>query len=226
MRYLNIFLLIFFLGSNVDLTFGQGNCLVLIPAIADTYVGKCKKGLAHGKGKAIGIDQYEGMFRKGLPNGKGTYTWSTGEIYDGNWLAGSQDGVGVYVLKIDGNDSITSGVWKAGNYVGPVPERPQVLGSVSVEKFRFSRRGDGHKVLIDIYLNGNPNTELEDFSIIGSSGGDVRMGSSIGYDNVTFPFLCKVAYMTWNKFHTSMHYAKFEFEISEPGEWRVVIHNH
>lgn len=219
-------MLFFFLFSFTIQSFGQNKCQVLIPAIADAYVGKCKKGLAHGKGKAMGIDQYEGMFRKGLPNGKGTYTWSTGEIYDGNWLAGAQDGVGVYMFKIDGNDSITSGVWKAGEYVGPVPKPPQVLGSVSVEKFRFSRRGDGQKVLIDIYLNGNTNTDLENFSLIGSSGGEVSLGSSFGYDNVSFPFVCKVAYLTWNKFHTAQHFAKFEFEITEPGEWRVVIHNH
>jgi hypothetical protein len=198
---------------------------VLIPAISGNYVGKCKKGLAHGKGKAEGVDVYEGMFRKGLPNGKGTYTWSTGESYEGNWLAGQKDGKGVYTAIIDGKDSITAGVWKSGAYLGPVPDPPKVLGNVAVDKYRFSRRGDGDKVLIDIYLNGDYNVDLLDFTIIGSSGSDMRMGHSIGLDNVSFPLTCKVSYTTWNKAYSARHYAKFEFEISEPGNWLVVLHN-
>lgn len=225
MKRLYLFLLLLFFSSLVSIGHSQQNCKVLIPAISESYVGKCKKGLAHGKGKAFGVDKYEGMFRKGLPNGKGTYTWSSGERYEGQWLEGSRDGVGVYIERINDKDSITAGVWKNGDYVGPIPKNPQVLGSVSVEKFRFSRRSEGSKVLIDIYLNGNPNTDLEDFTILGSSGGEVRMGRSVGYDNVTFPFVCKVSYLTWNKMHTSQHFAKFEFEIFEPGEWLVVIHN-
>ncbi len=225
MKNLNIFLLLLFISSLGTVSYSQQSCKVLIPAISESYAGKCKKGLAHGKGKAFGIDKYEGMFRKGLPNGKGTYTWSTGERYEGQWLAGQRDGVGVYTEKVDDKESITVGVWKNGDYVGPIPKNPQVIGMVSVEKFRFSRRGEGSKVLIDIYLNGTTNGDLENFSMVASSGGEMQMGRSIGYENVTFPFLCKVSYLTWNKMHTSKHYAKFEFEIFEPGNWLVVIHN-
>jgi len=225
MKSLNLFLLLLFFSSLGTVGYSQQDCKVLIPSIADNYVGKCKKGLAHGKGKAFGVDKYEGMFRKGLPNGKGTYTWSTGERYEGQWLAGQRDGTGVYIVRVDDKDSVTAGVWKNGDYVGPIPKNPQVIGSVSVEKFRFSRRGDGTKVLIDIYLNGTTNADLENFSMVASSGGEMRLGRSVGYENVSFPFVCKVSYQTWNKFHTNRHYAKFEFEISEPGNWLVVIHN-
>lgn len=225
MKSLKLFLLLLFFGSLGTVGYSQQDCKVLIPAIADNYVGKCKKGLAHGKGKAFGVDKYEGMFRKGLPNGEGTYIWSTGEIYEGKWLEGQKDGIGVYIVKIDGKDSITAGVWDNGEYIGPVPERPRVLGSVSVDKYRFSKRGDGHKVLIDIYLNGNYNTDLANFTILGTSGNEIQMGHSIGFDNVNFPFTGKISYLTWNKAHSSQHYSKFEFEISEPGNWLVVIHN-
>ena len=225
MKSLNLFLLLLFFSSLSTVGYSQQDCKVLVPAISNSYVGKCKKGLAHGKGKAFGVDKYEGMFRKGLPNGKGTYTWSTGERYEGQWIEGQRNGVGVYIVKIDGKDSITAGIWDNGEYIGPVPDRPQVLGSVAVDKYRFSKRGDGQKVMIDIYINGNCNTDLENFALLGSSGNDIRMGHSIGLDNVSFPFTCKVSYLTWNKAHSAQHYSKFEFKISEPGNWLVVIHN-
>ena len=225
MKSLNLFLLLLFFSSLGTEGYSQQDCKVLIPAISDSYVGKCKNGLAHGKGKALGTDTYEGSFRKGLPNGKGIYIWSTGEVYNGKWIEGERTGVGVYIVKIDGKDSITAGVWDKGEYMGPVPDPPRMLSSVAVDKYRFSRRGNGQKVLIDIYLNGQYNTDLTDFTIIGTSGNDMQMGHSIGLDNVSFPFTCKVMYMTWNKSYSARHYAKFEFEISEEGNWLVVITN-
>jgi len=43
----------------------QNRCKVLKKEISSEYHGKCKKGLAHGKGKADGIDSYYGHFTKG-----------------------------------------------------------------------------------------------------------------------------------------------------------------
>lgn len=51
----------------------QQDCMVLKPEIAGKYMGKCKDGLAHGKGKAQGNDTYMGQFSKGLPHGMGTF---------------------------------------------------------------------------------------------------------------------------------------------------------
>jgi len=58
-----------FLSFALSQLFSQDDCKVLIPEISGQYVGKCKKGLAHGKGLAIGIDRYEGSFKKGYPEG-------------------------------------------------------------------------------------------------------------------------------------------------------------
>jgi hypothetical protein len=69
------FMLILFSGS---ILFAQEECKVLMPEISGSYTGKCKKGLAQGKGLAIGTDTYEGRFLKGLPDG-------TGKIYMGRW---------------------------------------------------------------------------------------------------------------------------------------------
>jgi hypothetical protein len=60
---------------------------------------------------------------------------------------------------------------------------------------------------------------------MGTSGNDIVLGQSVGFENVSFPFICKVTYLTWNKLHSVQHFAKFEFKITEPGEWLVVITN-
>ncbi|MEI6061185.1 MAG: hypothetical protein WCR72_10775, partial [Bacteroidota bacterium] len=70
------FLTLFTLSALI--LFGQEKCRVLKPELVGTYEGKCKDGLANGKGIAIGTDRYEGQFTKGFPQGYGTYTWSTG----------------------------------------------------------------------------------------------------------------------------------------------------
>ena len=79
----------------------QTDCSVLKPGIDSVYFGKCKKGLAHGKGNAIGVDSYIGRFANGLPDGQGTYTWANGDTYSGSWMAGKQHGEGVFVLKLE-----------------------------------------------------------------------------------------------------------------------------
>jgi hypothetical protein len=217
--------LLLLLGSFVITGYCQKDCKVLLPAISENYIGKCKKGLAHGRGKAVGVDTYEGMFRKGLPDGKGTYTWSTGESYNGHWSEGQRDGLGVYVVKINGKDSITAGLWENNKYMGPPPKPPKVMASINVDKYRFTKRCDGNAIRINLYQNGTYNTSIEDLMLAVSSGNQVRLGNTIGFDNVTFPFECKVSYKTWNKMHTYQHYSSVEFKITEPGEWVISIYN-
>ena len=49
----------------------QSECKVKMASISGSYTGDCKKGLAHGKGNARGIDSYEGQFSKDCLKGKG-----------------------------------------------------------------------------------------------------------------------------------------------------------
>lgn len=88
--------MVFFISIGL---YSQQSCKVLVPEIAEKYVGKCKKGFAHGKGLAVGIDRYEGSFKKGYPEGKGSYTWSTGEVYTGEWLQGTRMVLGLILMR-------------------------------------------------------------------------------------------------------------------------------
>jgi hypothetical protein len=222
---LKIILLLVFSWSGFYLS-AQEQCMVLKPEIAGKYMGKCKDGLAHGKGKAVGQDTYVGQFTKGLPQGKGTYTWSNGDTYVGDWKLGLRDGEGTLRYKSNGKDTTLAGIWEQDNYKGPVPPKPRVISSVSIERFTITKSGGiKNRVLINFYQNGVRNFGIENLLLSTSSGTNTSLGQSVGYENIIFPVTIKVNYSTWNKAHTVMVHANFEFEIFEPGDWVVDLHN-
>lgn len=204
----------------------QKSCKVLVPELAGTYKGKCKNGLAHGKGLAVGTDRYEGKFNAGLPNGKGTYTWANGDVYRGNWKEGHRDGEGTLTLKLASGDSIMSGLWEADKYMGPKPIAPKVIAKVSIDRYKFiNQAGVKNRVLIDFYQNGSRNNDITNLLMNASNGVQCDLGQSIGYDYIEFPVRIKVSYLTKNKLKSATFQAIFEFEITEPGDWQVEIHN-
>lgn len=204
----------------------QESCKVLIPEIDSIYIGKCKKGLAHGKGDAFGVDSYSGRFANGLPNGKGTYTWADGSIYTGGWMAGKLHGEGTLIIKLDERDSIVDGLWDKDKYMGPKPIAPRIITKVGVDRFSIKPAGGiKDRVLIDILQNGTRNTGISNFLISTSKGVETSLGYSVGYDYIDFPVRIRVSYMTFNKLKSEQYQVIFEFEISEPGDWVVEIHN-
>jgi len=71
-------------------------CKVLDPELQSEYRGKCRGGLAHGKGRAVGTATYEGQFRKGMKHGEGVKTWIWGDRYEGAFENDRKHGHGVY----------------------------------------------------------------------------------------------------------------------------------
>jgi hypothetical protein len=203
----------------------EEECEVLLPSLTGTYEGKCKKGLAHGRGKAVGRDTYEGSFKHGYPHGNGILTYANGDVYDGDFNKGRMDGLGSLSTTYDGRDTVLSGIWVDGVYAGPKPKHPRVTYSYGVDSYSIKRARDGNRFLVDIVLNGLPNADLEDFTIVSTSGTQLQLGSAIGFENVTFPVTCKLSYKSWNKIRTSRHEVIFEFKIEDPGDWRVRIIN-
>lgn len=225
MKY--FYLIIITAFSVLQLTsLGQSKCKVLLPDIAKEYVGKCKKGLAHGKGVASGIDKYEGVFKKGFPDGKGIYTWANGDVYDGQWEEGKRHGEGILKYKEEGEIAVMDGIWKEDEYVGPKPIEPKVVRSTSIYKYQFQKLSDeGTTVMVNFYLGGSDNRDLLDFSFHGSSGSLFQSGNGYGYENIVFPFTGKIMYSTLNQTRTSRYYAAFEFVVDEPGRWQVNLYN-
>lgn len=63
-KLLKIVILLYVIIFNPFKTNAQQQCKVLLHEISGKYEGDCKKGLAHGVGKAIGRDTYEGEIKK------------------------------------------------------------------------------------------------------------------------------------------------------------------
>jgi hypothetical protein len=204
----------------------QEQCKVLKPEISGTYTGKCKNGLAHGKGIASGSDRYEGFFVKGLPQGNGTYTYSNGNIYTGEWVEGMRHGLGRFTMKTGGMDSIQNGLWQEDKYMGPKPQNPIATYNSGIDRYSFQKNNTTKlRVLIDFYQNGSRNNGMSNFQMSTSSGSDTKIGQSIGYDYITFPVTIKISFTSWNKLHTIQYDVKFNFEIFEPGDWTVTLNN-
>jgi len=201
----------------------QTDCKVLNPAISGSYSGGCKKGLASGNGVAQGTDRYEGQFSRGLPDGKGTYRWASGVYYEGEWKKGLREGEGKMVYP----DSIVTGVWKADNYMGKKVLAPyRIISTLSVTRYTFTRTdNNNNNVIIRIMQGGMDNVSIEDFSLAYDSGTEYRAGNYYGIENIRYPVDVKVKYRSWNQIKTTQYNVIFEFVISQPGSWNVVIVN-
>jgi hypothetical protein len=199
-------------------------CKVLVPGLADAYQGGCKKGLANGQGKASGTDAYEGGFRNGYPNGKGIYTWASGNTYKGEWNMGMREGEGVFSGRLEGRDTIMSGIWKNDNYMGPKPNPPKVTTKYNVISTSFVRNGEGSKISISFYQNGITNL-VESLDFTCSSGSEIRSGNITTIWDIRFPFNCKINYRSWNSLKTQQYDCILEFEITQPGSWDLRVGN-
>ncbi len=221
MNQRNILISLFLLLFNF-LSYSQETCKVLIPEIAESYIGKCKKGLAHGKGEATGIDFYKGRFTKGFPDGKGEYTWANGNIYTGGWTKGKRDGEGSYSFVINGKDSILSGIWESDQYKGPKPKAPTVSYNRGVKRYSFKKQSDlPNSIELKIMRGGGTNSTVSQFNITSSTG--VEKGLRI--ESVVYPVKVTVRYMTLTTLNTMSYQVSFDFEITEPGSWYVILHN-
>ncbi|NOR87577.1 MAG: hypothetical protein GQ527_08220, partial [Bacteroidales bacterium] len=179
-----VLLLFVFLLSILTLQLSaQKECKVLVPELDSIYIGKCKKGLAHGKGEAYGVDTYKGKFSQGLPKGQGIYTWANGDLYNGKWRNGKREGEGTLTLKLDTKDSIISGLWKDDKYLGPKPTPPRVISKTSIDRYSI-RLTDGtrKRVLIDFLQNGARNTGITHLIMPSTKGVETSLGHSLGYE--------------------------------------------
>lgn len=204
----------------------QSECKVLLPGLAGTYTGECKKGLADGDGVAIGTDSYRGSFRKGLPDGEGTYTWATGEVYRGQWKKGLREGQGTFTFSVNDRDSVQAGYWQEDHYLGSELVAPyKVNYRLAVTRTAFlNQGGPGSFVSFKFSRSGSFSYFIDGLMMQGSSGNESVMTAFTGFQNVTFPFEGKVQFEAPNLLNTVIINYEVRFTINQPGEWVVTIY--
>jgi len=221
--------LFLFLAINVN---AQETCKVLMPEIAASYDGPCKKGKAEGSGKAQGKDRYAGFFKDGLPSGKGIYNWENGDSYDGDWLKGKMDGQGIKIVKRSGKaDSVLNGFWKKDTYIGKY-ERPFVVhnqsSQISRVEVRKATEEDLNSISVELVNSGGSlpafgasslgqKTILTDVTILSGkfekkvNSNDGTKVASLKLLEVEFPFKAR--------FKLGIH--ELTVEIMEEGDWVI-----
>jgi hypothetical protein len=231
-----IFLTLFFGAIAFTLCNAQESCKVLHPQLQGTYEGNCKKGFADGHGKATGLDMYEGNFKKGWPNGVGTYTWNTGAMYTGGWKKGMRHGVGKYTYFIDNKEMVEDGLWKNDEYKGAVPVKPDIIRQINIDKVIPQYLGEGKKIQLLFFYGGAPvrdvtgnslsmDHQLLNLKMEGSSGTEFFRSDEIGYENMDFPFTIKLTYSSYNQVQTMKIDCLLEMRFTQPGSYRVQLHN-
>ena len=183
--------------------------------------------MAHGQGRAKGIDAYEGRFAKGLPDGSGKYTWENGDSYEGEWVKGLPQGNGTRIYLVENGDSVVSGMWSEGVYMGkellPSFKITRKSGVVRHSVFKLNDTTNG--VRVSLFLAGNFNVDVEDFSMAYDSGEEYRSGRYYILQNAIVPYSVSITYRTWNALHSAQSNVVFNFVINEPGMFEISITN-
>lgn len=223
MKAIHFFSVLFFLSTTILSAYGQ-DCKVLKSEISLHYDGECKKGLAHGKGEATGVDNYVGEFKKGLPNGKGTYKWATGEIYIGEWGKGLRHGNGEYTSLVNGKDSTIVGKWANDKYIGTgVREREyRIVYKNNISRVNINPVGEGNSLRIRI-IRGGVEIAVQGLLISGDSGSTRNASSFLGYENMEYPFEGRISFMAMNLMNSVMLTYELRFEIYKPGNYDIII---
>ncbi len=225
----------------------KSGCNVLKTELIGAYKGECKKGKAHGKGLAKGVDEYEGYFKKGLPHGYGEYKYSNGDIYKGDFKNGLFHGQGLYIWangnvfegkflfnvkngigKLTKNGEIIAGKWYKDEYVGEGIESVNVykiLSKNNIKNVRISRSPSAGPDKIEIIFkrSGRIYKEMDDLRLIGSSGSVATSITYSAFENIVMPFEGKIEFTAPNEFYTANHNCYLTFKISEKGSWLIEI---
>lgn len=204
----------------------QKDCEVLLETIALEYEGECKKGLAHGTGKAIGSHSYEGSFKKGFPDGVGIYTWSNGNMYKGDFKSGLKDGKGeLYIRRLGEADSIVNGYWDNDKYIGAYKTAYSVGQKRNILRTRFVHMSDTpNQVEFIIQRNGLPIGVTQLQASADKSPMFENTQSIVAFTRVVYPLTnASINFYSTSVFNSFQLDCALNFEIYREGHWRVFI---
>ncbi len=199
----------------------QDNCKVQLEAIAGSYEGGCKKGLADGQGTAKGVDTYIGEFKKGLPHGTGTYTWSNGDVYVGEFKKGLKEGPGdITIVLAEGQKKEQKGYWANDKYIGESQHPYEILNrSPEILSIRISETenpaNDGNAIFIEILHKGRVQQSAR-FGLTVNAGSvqtQFPVGNKTKVLVAKFPLVFSLSYMG----------ETLELQFSQETSWNLSI---
>jgi hypothetical protein len=195
--------------------------------IRGSYEGDCKKGKAHGNGKAIGKDTYEGEFRKGFPSGYGTYTYSNGNVYKGDFQKGLMDGEGeLTIIRIGQPDSVVTGYWSEDIYIGENPNKYEVQSKTpEIMTLTVDRTGDVDQLQLMFTMRNQP-IGVNGLNVLGIYGPGVQQGRSTVYNNMQYPWEGSIRFSYVDQTRTRgavTRNCEVVMKINMPGTWKIRI---
>ena len=216
--------LIFIFG--ISNSIAQKECKVIPENLQGKYIGKCKKGFAHGKGEAKGIDHYIGRFKAGYPHGEGVYTYKNGDRYKGRFYKGLKHGEGKFTFKLNYRDSIQEGIFVKDEYKGPKPKPNYTINrKLNVARVNVIKAsGSENKVRIKIIRDGNtaPYYNLT----VAANSGISESASSLHYiTSYHLPLRIIIKYDIRNRMNNGVFHCEIEMEIHNPGVFDISIVN-
>jgi len=201
--------------------YAQDECKVNLEAIAGSYEGGCKKGLAEGHGTAKGEDTYIGDFKKGLPHGTGTYTWANGDVYVGEFKKGRKEGEGKLTVGLGGDQKKEqTGFWVKDKYIGQSKDPYEIINRTpNVLSVRVSETNnpanDGNAIFIEIQhkakVQSSPNFGINVNA--GSMQHRFPVGNTTKLLVGQFPFAFSLNHMG----------ESVELQFSQETSWKVLI---
>lgn len=206
------------------------SCKVLLKAIAGEYNGKCRNGLANGKGTAKGEDTYTGLFKNGFPDGKGTYIFKNGNNYKGYWKDGLKDGKGKFVYTVNGESQTMTGYWKNGDYIGKtdLDISYRVTSSSGIIHYEVEKVEDKNNYkdnVITISIKSAMTDFLPaDLKINNSSGQLIQKGKKLVVSQYFCPLNCEISYSIITG-GNQRKLCRFIVEITEKGKYEITLSN-
>lgn len=204
------------------------SCTVLLENISGKYTGKCKSGLANGKGKSIGENTYIGIFKDGLPHGKGKYILKNGDIFQGYWKNGQKEGKGKFSYSLNGEKYTLIGYWKKDEYVGITdPDISyRVTSSSGIMDYKVEKKDSASEY--DNAINFSIKSAFTDFAprdlkIENSSGQIVQAGKKFGISQYFCPLHCEISYTIL--VGEIRKQCRFVIDILEEGKYMIILSN-
>ena len=226
MKNLTLTLILLVLAQSINAQ--NDSCKVLLGKISGKYTGKCRNGLANGKGKSIGEDTYIGTFRDGLPDGKGKYLYKNGDIFQGYWQKGQKDGKGKFVYTLDGKKYTLIGYWKKDEYTGVTDPNISYRVTASSGIMNFEVENDEFAQAHDHEITFSIKSAFTDFAptdlkIDNSSGQIVQSGKKISITKYFCPLHCEISYTIIVAENRKQ--CRFIIEILKEGKYSVTLSN-